>query len=258
MIADSSMQTFWAAGLAHRPEVARVFDYDPDLLAGLDAHTATMLRQRAVVRRLEAPCGPWSPPCGEGDHTDTLGLLVLDGLVSRSICVHGRYCPELLGAGDLLRPWQPDAAGAVDEPEAWRVLAPLTIGVLDERFTALLRRWPSIIVTLLARSTQRARALAFQRAIAQIRQAETRLLTLFWHLADRWGRMTAQGVVLPLPLTHELLGQLACLHRPTTSTALQRLVRAGEIARRADRGWVLLGEPPAHDAMRDEQSMVAA
>jgi CRP/FNR family cyclic AMP-dependent transcriptional regulator len=70
--------------------------------------------------------------------------------------------------------------------------------------------------------------------------------------------MTAQGIVLPLPLTHELLGQLACLHRPTTSTALQRLVRAGEIARRADRGWLLLGEPPVHDEMRDEQAMEVA
>jgi hypothetical protein len=58
---------------------------------------------------------------------------------------------------------------------------------------------------------------------------------LFWQLADRWGQMTPEGVVLPLPLTHELLGQLVGLHRPTTSTALQRLTRAGEIARRPDR-----------------------
>jgi hypothetical protein len=259
MIPDRSPQTFWTAGAGpgERPYGVRVFDYDPDLLAGVDAESAAVLRRRAIARRLEVPCGPWSPPADEAD-PGTLGLLVLDGLVCRSICVHGRHCPELLGAGDLLRPWEPDAPGVGEGPGAWRVLQPLTIAVLDERFTALLRRWPCIVITLLARSTQRSRALAFQLAIASIRQAERRLLAMFWHLADRWGKVTADGVVLPLPLTHEMLGQLTCLHRPTTSTALQRLVQAGELARRPDRGWTLLGRPPAHDAVPDAPAIMAA
>ena len=246
MAADGTTQTFWTAGAARtRPEAVRVFHHDPDLLAGVDAQTAQLLRRRAIARRLQLGCGSWSPPPGDGPLTGALGLLVLDGLVCRSIRVHGRECPELLGAGDLLRPWEAAATGLIDEGSEWRVLMPTTLAILDARFAALLSRWPSIMVALVERSTQRSRALALQLAIAHTRQAETRLLTLFWHLAERWGRMTPRGVVVPLPLTHELLGRLACLHRPTTSTALGRLARAGEIARRPDRGWTLLGEPPA-------------
>lgn len=247
MIAHSSTQTFATAEATRRtqPTGVRVFHHDPDLLAGIDAKTAQLLRRRAVAAGIELPSGPWSPPPDDRLIGRGLGLLVLDGLVCRSICVHGRQCPELLGSGDLLRPWETAGDGLLEDAGAWRVLQPATLAILDERFTALLSRWPSIMVTLVARGAQRSRALAFQLAIAHARHAETRLLTLFWHLAGRWGRMTPQGVVLPLPLTHELLGQLACLHRPTTSTALQRLVRAGKIARRADRGWTLLGQPPA-------------
>ena len=260
MSPDSSTQTFWTAGVARRarPDAVAVFQHDPDLLAGIDGDTAQMLRRRVMARRLQLPTGAWSPPSAAGPLADGLGLLVLEGLVSRSVCVHGRECPELLGAGDLLRPWDAAPDGLVDGASAWRVLQPTTLAILDKRFTSLVSRWPSIMVELLARSTQRARALILQLAIAQTRQAETRLLTLFWHLADRWGKITPQGVVVPLPLTHELLGQLACLHRPTTSTALQRLVRAGEIVRRPDRGWTLLGQPPAQAGEPAAQSSLAA
>lgn len=243
MRADSGTQTFWSNGAARRarPDAVRVLHHDPDLLAGVDAKTAQMLRRRVIARRVQLTTGSWSPPSDDERLAGGLGLLVLDGLVCRSICMHGRECPELLGAGDLLRPWEAAPEALVDATSEWRVLQPTTLAILDERFTALAGRWPSIMVALLARSTQRSRRLVLQSAIAHTRQAETRLLTLFWHLADRWGKITPEGVVVPLPLTHELLGQLACLHRPTTSTALQRLVRAGEIARRPDRGWTLLG-----------------
>lgn len=259
MIADSSTQTLWTARApSGLPEAVRLFAHDPDLLAGIDLEIAQKLRRGAVARRLDLPCGSWSPPSGGGALRGGLGLLVLEGLVCRSICVHGRDCPELLGAGDLLRPWEAAGSGLIDEGSAWRVLQPTTLAILDERVTVLLSRWPSIMVALVARSTQRSRALAIQLAIAHTRQAETRLLTLFWHLADRWGRVSPQGVILPLPLTHELLGQLACLHRPTTSTALQRLVNAGRIARRADRGWMLLGQPPTHGEDAAESPAIAA
>src|SRR5688572_12056382 len=99
MIADSSTQTLWTArARSGRPEAVRVFQHDPDLLAGIDTDTAEMLRRGAVARRLEFACGPWSPPSGDGSLRGGLGLLVLEGLVCRSICVHGRDCPELLGA----------------------------------------------------------------------------------------------------------------------------------------------------------------
>jgi CRP/FNR family cyclic AMP-dependent transcriptional regulator len=258
MIADTSTTTFW--NLGRRPPAAgvRLFDHDPDLLAGLDDQTAELLRRRVVVPQVQLACGPWSPPAAGDRLAGAIGLLVLDGLVCRCIRLQGRDCAELLGAGDLLRPWDGSADGPFERPTTWRVLQPTLVAVLDDHFAALLGRWPSIVSALIARSALRSRGLAMNLAIAHIRHAELRLLTLLWLLADRWGRVTPQGVALPLPLTHELLGQLVCLHRPTTSSALQRLVRTGEIARRSDRGWTLLGEPPAQATVDAGPSMLAA
>ena len=249
MTSTSSTQTLWTGGAPSRApaDVVRVFEHDPDLLAGADATTADVLRRRVVAPRLQLARGPWAPRSEDPRFAGALGLLVLDGLLIRTTRVYGRDCAELVGAGDLLRPWETTQDGLVEGPCAWRVLEPATLAILDRQFAALVARCPSVIVTLFARGAQRTRGLALHLALAHIRQAEIRLLTLFWHLAGRWGRMTPHGVALPLPLTHELLGQLVCLHRPTTSTALQRLVAAGEIARTPNRGWLLLGDPPVSE-----------
>jgi CRP/FNR family transcriptional regulator, cyclic AMP receptor protein len=69
------------------------------------------------------------------------------------------------------------------------------------------------------------------------------LLTLFWHLAERWGRVTPDGVLLPLTLSHRMLGQLVGARRPTVSTALGALTRAGEVSRALDGTWLLTGSP---------------
>jgi hypothetical protein len=257
MIEQTQTQSFWKLAPRAGAQTVRVFEHDPDLLAGLDDQSAELLRRRVRVPELRLACGPWSAPAAGDSLAGAIGLLVLDGLLCRCVRLQGRDCSELLGAGDLLRPWdahEPPLGG----PASWRVLQPATVAVLDQRFAAVVGRWPSIVGALIARSALRSRGLAMNLAIAHIRHAEMRLLTLLWLLADRWGRMTPDGVVLPLPLTHEILGQLVCLHRPTTSSALQRLVRAGEIARRPDRGWMLLGEPPAQAGEHGGQPMLAA
>ena len=76
MTADSSPQTFWTVRPVRRgpSEAVRVFEHDPDLLAGLDAAVAEKLRRRAIARRLELPCGAWSPPSGDGPLYHHIGL----------------------------------------------------------------------------------------------------------------------------------------------------------------------------------------
>jgi CRP-like cAMP-binding protein len=84
-------------------------------------------------------------------------------------------------------------------------------------------------------------------ATTQARRADVRLRTLFWHLADRWGRMTPDGVRLELPVTHAVIARLTGLRRPTVSLNLAKLEAAGEIVRVGKSQWVLnLGR------MRDE------
>ena len=235
--------------VASGADVVRVFHEDPELLAGLDPAATDLLRRRVVVPKLCVDAGPWSAPMEEAS-PGSLGLLVLDGLMIRSLSLAGRKCPELIGAGDVLRPWDGEEEdGSVTMSVSWTVLERTTFAVLDERFAPVLCRFPTIVPALLSRTVQRSQTLAFLLGIAHIRHAETRLHTLLWHLADRWGRVTPAGVHLPLALTHETLAQLVCMRRPTASTTLQRLARAGEVERRRDGTWLLTGQPPSfHDA----------
>jgi CRP/FNR family cyclic AMP-dependent transcriptional regulator len=226
-------------------DAIRVFDYDPDLLEGLEPEIAVHLRMRLVARRAWAEPGPWRPEFALEDTVGHLGLLLIDGLLVRTVCLGGRECSEVVGPGDLVRPWDGDeVVASVDSYSEWRVLAPTTFAVLDRAFAARASRFPTITAQLLGRSTRRCRTLVYQATIAHVRHAGTRVLLALWHLADRWGTVTAQGVRVPVPLTHQLLAQITCLQRPTVSAAVGHLTQGGEIERSADGGWLLHGEPP--------------
>jgi CRP/FNR family cyclic AMP-dependent transcriptional regulator len=227
-------------------DLIRVFEYDPDLLEGIDERVAGHLRRRMAARRAWAEPGVWEPSFTEEDVVGHLGLLVVDGLLIRTATLAGRECSEVVGPGDLVRPWDgEDLVLSVECTSAWRALQPVTFAVLDARFAAQVARWPTITAKLLGRSTQRCRTLVYQATVAHVRHAETRVLLSLWHLADRWGRVTAGGVRVPVPLTHQLLAQLTCLQRPTVSAAVSHLTESGDISREADGGWLLHGDPPA-------------
>jgi CRP/FNR family cyclic AMP-dependent transcriptional regulator len=89
---------------------------------------------------------------------------------------------------------------------------------------------------------RRARMLSFQRAIAQLPRVEDRVLVLLWTLAERWGRVGPQGVRLPLGLPHRTLATLVGARRPSVTTAVTGLTRAG-LVERVDDGWLLHGDP---------------
>jgi hypothetical protein len=55
--------------------------------------------------------------------------------------------------------------------------------------------------------------------------------------------VTPDGVVLRLPLTHQLLGRLIGARRPSVTSALQRLDRERLAVRTDDGGWLLRGRP---------------
>jgi hypothetical protein len=223
-------------------DAVRIFEVEPGLLDGLDVRSAEFLRRRAFAPKLWVEEGPWEPPSDDTLRRGSFGLLLVDGLMVRTVSLEGRRCPELVGAGDLLRPWD-DLDGSLPHAHSWTALERTSLAVLDERFSAAVCRWPGVMVQLLDRTVQRSRWLAFCLAIAHVRHADVRLRLLFWHLADRWGRVTPQGVHLPLRLTHEMLAELSCMQRPTASTAITALSRRGEVARRPDGTWLLTGSP---------------
>jgi CRP-like cAMP-binding protein len=173
-----------------------------------------------------------------------MGLLVLDGLVIRQVGVQGRSGAELLGQGDLLRPWEAeDETGLLQISVEWTVLEPLRLAVLDDEFARQLGRYPQLCGRLFARSTQRARNLAINMAIVHHARVDVRLHMLFWHLAGRWGRVRSDGTVLPVRLTHRVLAQLVAARRPTVTSALSQLARRG-LVRSVGDAWLLAGDPP--------------
>ena len=174
-----------------------------------------------------------------------LGVLVLEGVIASDILLEDVVSTELLGPGDILRPWPLDASERLLSDQArWMVLADCRVALLDQRVAAALTRYPEIYAVLLERMDTRARRFATTQAIAQLNRVDRRLLAMLWHLAERWGRVTPDGVLIPLDISHRLLAQLVGARRPTVSTALGELAREGTVQRRADGAWLLHGDPP--------------
>jgi hypothetical protein len=123
--------------------------------------------------------------------------------------------------------------------------------VLDRRLASHLSDYPEITSQIVERLSRRSQRLAVTQAISQLNRVDQRLLALFWHMAERWGRMTGEGVLIPLTLSHRMLSQLIGARRPTVSTALGELTRAGELERLGNGTWLLIGEPVGEPARQN-------
>jgi CRP/FNR family transcriptional regulator, cyclic AMP receptor protein len=227
----------------------------PALAARMSDDAREHARPLAVVEAFDLKAGSWSPSAAAADMAPgDLGLLVVEGFMTRDVRLGATVACELVGRGDVLRPSDHDGDDApVPFAVEWRVLSPARIAVLDRRAALVLGRWPELIEPLVRGGVRRAQSLAFHLAIGHLRRVEPRLQILFWHLADRWGRVTPEGVHVPLALTHQTLGRLVGAQRPSVTTALQGLMSSGEVVRRPDGTWMLHGEPPSLlQALREE------
>src|ERR1700760_3087403 len=230
--------------------MVRLLDVDPDLGGLLTDSRREQAERELVVRTHRLPVGPWDVSRLAGATADHVGLLIIDGILSRELVVADHVSAELLGPGDLVRPWQPASrTGLLPVDAVWTVLSPLTVAVLDRRFAAEMTRYPEITATLFDRMSERSLRLATTQAISQLTRVDRRLKALFWHLAERWGRVSGDGVIVPLALTHRILGQLVGARRPTVSTALSELAERGELVRRPDGSWLLRGDPPDAESL---------
>ena len=226
--------------VASGPRVVRLPEADPELFATLPADELADASRHAVARRVDVSPGPWQAAFGSTGGDGHLGALLCSGALLRTI----DHRSELVGAGDLIRPWE--------SPEAtWHVLAPTALAVLDASVARTLCRWPGVVTALVGRATRRSHALAEQLAMSDVRRIDERLQGLFETLAERWGDPVAGGVVIPLALTHEMVARLVGAHRPTVTSSLRRLTADGALMRRTDRTWLLA------DATRETAALAA-
>ena len=225
--------------------IISIVDADPDLGDQLDEAQRERARRDALTRVNRLSPGDWDAGAALEADSHHRGFLIIEGLLSRDVDVLGRRCCELLGHGDVMRPWSWDSEGSHVQAEVgWKVLEPTRLAVLDHGLVQRMVPWPEIGVELFNRGTRRAHALAVALAISHHQRVDDRLLLTLWHLAERWGRVHSDGIVVPLPLGHQRLADLVGAHRPTVTTALGDLVRAGALDRRENGDWVLLGTPP--------------
>jgi CRP/FNR family transcriptional regulator, cyclic AMP receptor protein len=223
----------------HRVDLVQ-YDREFSRLCSSQAGRELELGLPAAVRRLER--GPWRPESHEpsGDH---LGFMVLAGFLGRRVLVPDRgRSLELLGKGDIFRPWQEDSPSFSEV--AWTVIEPATIAALDGDFKARARRVPELLELLAERALRRSRRLAVSAAIANTVGVEERLLLLLWQLAELWGRKTPTGAQIPFRLSHQTLADLVGARRPTVTLALRSLTERGAVRRGESGQWILIGGPP--------------
>jgi CRP/FNR family transcriptional regulator, cyclic AMP receptor protein len=231
-----------------------LLDVEPELGEGMNPQERAAAARVLAVPSYVLDPGPWDPHGELGDIHPVIGLLFVDGMLTRDLHFAGRTTTELVGAGDILRPWDDDVAfDALPVAASWHVHAPGRVAILDTRVAIAAGRWPPIATALHARHVRRARSLAFQRAIAQLPRVDDRMLVLLWVLAERWGRVSPAGVRVPVSLPHRTLATLVGARRPSVTTALTGLAREGLIERTAV-GWLLHGDPEEVLAQRLERA----
>lgn len=222
-----------------------ILDHDPDLAEGLSEQEFEEARRVLVTPAVTLPRGDWAPRREGVAGRGHLGALVLEGLLTREVEVAGTLSAELVGPGDLLRPWDQFGASApIPCDVRWRVLEESRVALLSEGFVAAAARWPPLTGALVGRAVQRAQTLALSQAIGCTTGLGLRLLMLFWHLADRWGKVGSDGVFIRVALTHETIGRVIGARRPSVSTALKLLEMDGQLRRVGRTGWLLPAEPP--------------
>lgn len=219
----------------------RVLDADPDLAARLGPGEAAAAADAAVAAAVRVERGPWVEMPRRVD-PGALGFLVLDGMLACSVEVAGRVNVELVGRGDVIRPWV-DSEGTLARQVRWNALLPAQLAWLDRDFAERTARWPEITAALVDRLVHRARHLLFQRAASALPRVDERLLLVLWDYADRWGKVRVDGIHLPVPLSHSLLASIVGAQRPSVTTALGRLRRESQVVQ-VPGGWLLLGDPP--------------
>ena len=229
-----------------------LFEHDPELLRHVVPEEAERARRSLTVPLVVLPAGEFDVSVLFGRGHRAFAGLVTSGLLAREVTFGGQPTLLLLGPGDLVHATRLDA-GLLAGREAWAASGPVHIALLDDHFLRAVRTWPRILTGLMERAADRHDRTVVQLAISQQPRVEDRLVALFRHLAERWGRVTPEGVVITLALTHEALGRIIGARRPTVTLALKALDAEDRLHRRGDGSWVLLdselGETPPLTAL---------
>jgi CRP/FNR family transcriptional regulator, cyclic AMP receptor protein len=226
-------------------ERIRLLDHDPDLAEGLSAQQRSAAASLLEVTERRLSPGLWRLEGFARGGVETLGVLVLEGALMRSLVLEGRVTAQLFGPPDVLRPWS-DAEDLSPRPihTTWTTLIPTRVAILDREFTVVAAQWPALLAAVSARREHEIDRVAFQVAVMRMPRIDDRLLIMFWRMGQIWGRVTPAGRLIPLPLTHEAIAAIVGGSRPPVSAGIGKLARDGLLTR-VEAGWLLSHEAVA-------------
>ena len=202
--------------------------------------------RRLVARVRHVARGPFDAAAIVPDPADSLGLLVLDGLIALGLDAGRAQVSWLIGPGDLIRPWDMRET-CLTEQTRWHALTNTRVALLDGDFSRRTGGIPVIARSVVAKAAQTSQWLLAKSLIVSAPVIEERLLLLFALLAERWGKVRSEGVWLELPLTHEMLARMSGARRPSVSTALRSLGDAGLVESMHRGCWLLHGFPGSRE-----------
>ena len=214
-----------------------MLEADPELAADVapDERQRAEAASRAPVRALTR--GEWEfvdPP----DRT-ALGALMLEGMVVLRVELRGSSHLEVLGPGDLINPWLLGTETPLVEETSVHVVESGRVAVLDASFTARMNPWPEVFAALMRRAIMRVRRMIVQAAILSRPRAEHRLELMLWRLAEQFGSVTADGLEVRLPLTHEQLSEMIAARQSTVTLAIGALVADDRLRHPSRNVWIL-------------------
>lgn len=229
-----------------QPSRARVLEAEPGLCDGIERGTLPAATRMLTAGTCFLERGRWPSEPWRIDRRGSLGLLVLDGMLARQVLINEKESVELVGPGDVLRPWaEVDREISEQIGECWIVPRQVHLALLDREFAVSVAPWPEIAANVADRVAMRVGRMALIAAFQGIRRIDLRLLAILWTYADRWGRVTPRGVTLELELTHRLIGGVVGARRPSVTTALNLLIKKGALSKRPGGSWLLHGKRPA-------------
>ncbi len=233
------------AALPSQASSVRLIDELPEIAEHMDAEQERSAREHLIASVLELAPGEWRPRRETEPQPGNLGLLIVDGLLTRDLVLGETIATELVGRCDVLRPADHDGQDApIPFDVVWHVLKPARLAILDRPLARVIGHWPEVMEMIVRGSVRRAHTLAVILAASHLRRVDARLLVILWYLADRWGTVRRDGVNVPLALTHQLLGRLVGAQRPSVTTALTQLADDKKVTRADDGTWLLHGDPP--------------
>lgn len=222
--------------LRNLPE-ALVLQVDPELAADVapNERWRAVEASRAPVRALSLGKWEFEP---EPDRR-SLGALILKGMLVLRMELGGCSHLEVLGVGDVLNPWRLRTDTTLQERVNLDVVQGGYVALLDHRFALQMTPWPEVFATLMRRQVMRTRRMMVQACILSHSRVDERLELMLWRLAEQFGRVTREGLLVRLPFTHLQLAEMIAARRSTVTLAVSRLVSEDRLRRPGRNQWLL-------------------